>query len=78
MATRSKDDHAPIGIQLYRTLEGTAGPDNGTYITVSNTSPYLRRYDWIPRDCKVTCSQLVRPLSALTVSVPLIPPVDDD
>ena len=26
------------------------GPYNGTYIAVSNTSPYLRRYDRIPRD----------------------------
>ena len=35
----------------YRT-SGTVRLDPpGTYIAVSNTSPYLRRYDGIPRDC---------------------------
>ena len=27
----------------------TTGPDNGPYIPVSNTSPYLRGWQWIPR-----------------------------
>ena len=41
---------------------GTTGPDPGTYITVSNTSPYLRRYDWIPRDvgCRAAAAELRR------------------
>ena len=37
----------------YRTSElGTTGPDGTVAPTmrVSNTSPYLRRYDWIPRE----------------------------
>ena len=39
-----------LGIQSYRTSEGTWTPQ--TYITVSNTSPYLRRCDWIPKGMK--------------------------
>ena len=36
-----------------------------TYITVSNTSPYLRKYDWIPRDSKhqTRTNQINRSLS---------------
>ena len=38
----------PIGIR-FRTFSGSVRLDHpGTYIGVSNTSPYLRRYDWIP------------------------------
>ena len=38
-----------LGIQVPYLRFGTTGPETGTYITWSNTSPYLRRrYDWIP------------------------------
>lgn len=37
-----------LGIQSYTVLEGTTGPSKPTYITVSPSSPYMRRCDWIP------------------------------
>ena len=43
---RSEVGYPFLGIQLRN--EGTTGSFQ-TYITVSNTSPYLRRYDWIFR-----------------------------
>ena len=48
--TQHKFHHAHPGSVFVPNLRfGTTGPDEGTYIAVSNTSPNLRRYDWISR-----------------------------